>query len=47
MTEARAFVAPGTRQQPQRFLVAEADTVDEAQVSGTWLATDTPVEVRR
>jgi hypothetical protein len=45
--EARAFVAAGTYQQPQRFVVAEADTVDEAQASGAWLATDTPAEVRR
>jgi hypothetical protein len=47
MPEARGFVRPATRRQPQRFLVAEADTVDEAQASGAWLATDTPAEVRR
>jgi len=31
----------------QRFVVAEADTADAAQIDGTWLATRDPVEVRR
>jgi len=47
MTEARAFVAPATASQPQRLVIGPGDTVDEAQASEAWLATDTPVEVRR
>ena len=47
MAEARAFVAAGTARQPQRFVIADAETLDGVQATGAWLASDTVREVRR
>jgi len=40
-----AFRAAGTATQPQRFVIGEGETVDDAQGSGAWLTSDTVVEV--
>jgi hypothetical protein len=47
MTDVSAFIVAGTATQPQRFVIGAGKTVDRAQVSGKWLASDTPVEVTR
>lgn len=47
MPNSQSFIAAGSAAQPQRFVVGEGDTVDDAQASGAWLATDSPAEVRR
>jgi len=43
----QAFVASGTATQPQRFVVAGADSLDAAQASGRWISSADPVEVRQ
>lgn len=40
----RAHVASDSR--GQRFVLTDAEDVDDAQVSGRWLACPDPVEVR-
>jgi len=47
VTDAQAFIAAGTAQQAQRFVLAEAETLNRAQATGAWLATDAPVEAQR
>jgi len=37
-----AFIRPGP--DGQRFVLADAETVDEMQASGAWIATTDPVE---
>ncbi len=43
----QAFVASGTAAQPQRFVVADADSLDAAQADGCWISSANPVEVKR
>jgi hypothetical protein len=43
----QAFAVSGTATQPQRFLVADADSLDDAQASGRWISSADPVEVRQ
>lgn len=45
MTECQAFIAAGTARQSQRFVIGAGESVDVAQASGEWIATETPVEV--
>lgn len=47
MTDTQAFVAAGTATQPQRFVIAEGETADDAQASGAWVSAANPSEVRR
>jgi len=47
MSEPTAFIAAGTATQPQRLVVGEGASVNECQVCGAWLASDTVREVRR
>lgn len=39
------FIAPGTARQPQRYVIGNGDTLEEAQASGEWIAAD-PESVR-
>jgi hypothetical protein len=43
----QAFVASGTAAQPQRFVIAEADSLDAAQADGRWISSANPVEIKR
>jgi len=45
MSEAQAFIAAGRAQQDQRFVIAEAETLDRAQATGAWVATDRPTDL--
>jgi hypothetical protein len=47
MTSLSAFIAAGSATQPQRFVIGAGETVSQAQVSGEWLTTDSPVDVTR
>lgn len=39
-SDATAFLAAGSGTQPQRLVIGEGDSVDEASASGAWLAID-------
>ena len=45
MPETTAFIAAGTLRQPQRFVIAEGEDVDDA--GEAWLSAANPVEVAR
>jgi hypothetical protein len=47
MSETNHFIAGGTATQPQRVVIGEGETIDEAQAAGTWLSSDNVVEVER
>jgi len=46
-TKMQAFAISGTATQSQRFVVADADSLDAAQASGRWISSADPVEVRQ
>jgi hypothetical protein len=45
--DVHAYQMSGTRSQPQRLVIGEGDTIDDAQASGRWLSTDSPADIRR
>lgn len=46
MSEVRGFAKAGGSNQSQRFIIGRGDTEDELQITGEWIATTEPVEVR-
>jgi hypothetical protein len=43
----QSFIVSGTAAQPQRFIIAEADSLNDAQSDGRWLSAADPVSVDR
>jgi len=43
----QSFIASATAAQPQRFVISEADSLNDAQADGRWISSANPVDIKR
>lgn len=41
------FQASGTRTQPERFVITDAESLENLHPDGAWIATDKPARVKQ